>query len=157
MKKPVAKSSSKRIRTISSEEGDTQKELKPVKKKQMKQGSILDMMSKCKFLIKKIIFYNFSSGKKKVVSDSEDSPVKKKKTIDLSDSEEIDSDVPAPKTFSGQKIQQTVDVNNIEIPSPISDEENTNEEYDVDEENLLFNEIFNDFLSENDFSPFETT
>ena len=151
MKKPVAKSSSKRIRTISSEEGDTQKELKPVKKKQMKQGSILDMMSKCKFLIKKIIFYNFSSGKKKVVSDSEDSPVKKKKTIDLSDSEEIDSDVPAPKN------SPTVDVNNIEIPSPISDEENTNEEYDVDEENLLFNEIFNDFLSENDFSPFETT
>merc|ERR1712131_225385 len=48
----------------------------------MKQGSILDMMSK---------------GKKKVASDSEDSPVKKKETIDLSDSEEIDSDVPAPK------------------------------------------------------------
>merc|ERR1712131_499385 len=48
----------------------------------MKQGSILDMMSK---------------GKKKVASDSEDSPVKKKKTIDLSDSEEIDSDVPAAK------------------------------------------------------------
>ena len=41
--------------------------------------------------------YNYSAGKKKVVSDSEDSPVKKKKTIDLSDSEEIDSDVPAPK------------------------------------------------------------
>ena len=32
-----------------------------------------------------------------MASDSEDSPVKKKKTIDLSDSEEIDSDVPAPK------------------------------------------------------------
>ena len=92
-----------------------------------------------------------------MVSDSEDSPAKKKKTIDLSDSEEIDSDVPAPETFSGQKIQQTGDVNNIEIPSPISDEENTNEEYDVDEENILFNAIFNDFLSENDFSPFDTT
>ena len=97
MKKPAAKSSSKRTRTISSDEGDTQEELKPVKKKQMKQGSILDMISKCEFLIKQIIFYNFSSGKKKVASDSEDSPVKKKKTIDLSDSEEIDSDVPAPK------------------------------------------------------------
>ena len=32
-----------------------------------------------------------------MASDSEDSPIKKKKTIDLSDSEEIDSDVPAPK------------------------------------------------------------
>merc|ERR1711990_1003411 len=69
VKKPAAKSRSKRTRTISSDEGDTQEELKPVKKKQMKQGSILDMMSKGK----------------------------KKKTIDLSDSEEIDSDVPAPK------------------------------------------------------------
>ena len=68
----------------------------------MKQGSILDMMSKGKIfenysleeiLFTKIIF----SGKKKVASDSEDSPIKKKKTIDLSDSEEIDSDVPAPK------------------------------------------------------------
>ena len=59
VKKPVAKSSSKRTRTISSDEGDTQEELKPVKKKQMKQGSILDMMSKCEFLIKQIIFYNF--------------------------------------------------------------------------------------------------
>ena len=59
VKKPAAKSSSKRTRTISSDEGDTQEELKPVKKKQMKQGSILDMMSKCEFLIKQIIFYNF--------------------------------------------------------------------------------------------------
>lgn len=82
VKKPAAKSSTKRTRTISSDEGDSQQDLKPVKKKQMKQGSILDMMSK---------------GKKKVASDSEDSPIKKKKTIDLSDSEEIDSDVPAPK------------------------------------------------------------
>ena len=52
VKKPVAKSSTKRTRTISSDEGDTQEELKPVKKKQMKQGSILDMMSKGEFLIK---------------------------------------------------------------------------------------------------------
>jgi len=81
-KKPVAKASTKRTRVVSSDEADSQQDLKPVKKKQMKQGSILDMMK----------------GKKKAAgSDSEDeSPVKKKKTIDLS-SEEIDSDVPAPK------------------------------------------------------------
>ena len=47
VKKPAAKSSSKRTRTISSDEGDTQEELKPVKKKQMKQGSILDTIRYC--------------------------------------------------------------------------------------------------------------
>ena len=52
VKKPAAKSSSKRTRVISSDEDDTQEELKPVKKKQMKQGSILDMMSKGEFLTK---------------------------------------------------------------------------------------------------------
>ena len=50
--KPAAKSSTKRARKVSSDEDDSQQDLKPVKKKQMKQGSILDMMSKGEFLIK---------------------------------------------------------------------------------------------------------
>ena len=57
----------------------------------MKQGSILDMMSKGKisnFLEKTLFAKSTFSGKKKVASDSEDSPIKKKKTMDLSDSEE---------------------------------------------------------------------
>ena len=49
--KPAAKSSTKRARKVSSDEDDSQQDLKPVKKKQMKQGSILDMMSKGEFLI----------------------------------------------------------------------------------------------------------
>ena len=49
--KLAAKSSTKRARKVSSDEDDSQQDLKPVKKKQMKQGSILDMMSKGEFLI----------------------------------------------------------------------------------------------------------
>jgi DNA topoisomerase-2 len=82
---PVKKST-KRIRKISSAEEDSQESLpkKPATKRTMKQGSIMD---------------SFKAVSKKIISDSDDSPAKKKVSkkhavLDSDESEEIDSDVP---------------------------------------------------------------